>query len=154
LDIVTLACLTGIVPRAFAEPLTVKLHRGAEMVGLGRWLRKAERLDDAAVLFRRAIEKGLPDELLWRTIWDSALLEKKQGREAAATAMFSELSTVRNPHQSGALEELAKYFEHKEKNVAMALDMTDAALRLGKTESLLKRRARLEKKPSPARRLL
>ena len=106
------------------------------------------------MLFRRAIEKGLPDELLWRTIWDSALLEKKQGREAAATAMFSELSTVRNPHQSGALEELAKYFEHKEKNVAMALDMTDAALRLGKTESLLKRRARLEKKPSPARRLL
>jgi len=154
LDIVTLACLTGIVPRAFAEPLTVKLHRGAEMVGLGRWLRKADRLDDAAELFRRAIAKGLPDDLLWRTMWDSALLEKKQGREAAATAMFSELSTVRNPHQGGALEELAKYFEHKEKNVAMALDMTDAALRLGKTESLLKRRARLEKKPSPARRLL
>ncbi len=154
LDIVTLACLTGIVPRAFAEPLTVKLHRGAEMVGLGRWLRKAERLDDAAVLFRRAIEKGLPDELLWRTMWDSALLEKKQGREAAATAIFSELSTVRNPHQCGALEELAKYFEHKEKNVSMALDMTEAALRLGKTDSLLKRRARLEKKPSPARRLL
>ncbi len=154
LDIVTLACLTGIVPRAFAEPLTVKLHRGAEMVGLGRWLRKAERLDDAAVLFRRAIEKGLPDELLWRTMWDSALLEKKQGREAAATAIFSELSTVRNPHQGGALEELAKYFEHKEKNVSMALDMTEAALRLGKTDSLLKRRARLEKKPSPARRLL
>ncbi len=154
LDIVTLACLTGIVPRAFAEPLTVKLHRGAEMVGLGRWLRKAERLDDAAVLFRRAIEKGLPDELLWRTMWDSALLEKKQGRGAAATAMFSELSTVRNPHQCGALEELAKYFEHKEKNVAMAIDMTDAALRLGKTDSLLKRRARLEKKPTAGRRLL
>jgi hypothetical protein len=36
----------------------------------------------------------------------------------------------------------------------MALDMTDAALQLGRTPSLLKRRERLAKKEAPGRRLL
>lgn len=36
----------------------------------------------------------------------------------------------------------------------MALDMTDAALQLGRTPSLLKRRQRLAQKDAPARRLL
>jgi len=154
LDIVTLACLTGIVPRAFADPLAAPLRRGTEMVGLARWLQRAERFDDAAVLFGRAIQAGLPGDLLWRTMWDRALLEKRQGREAAATAIFTELSMIRNPHQSGAYEELAKFFEHKEKNYSMALDMTDAALQLGRTPALVKRRERLAKKEAPSRRLL
>lgn len=153
-DIVTLACLTGIVPRAFGSPMTVPLARAAEMVGLGRWLRKAERGEEAAELFRRAIAKGLPEELQWRTMWDCALLEKKQGREAGATALFSELSTVKNPHQGAALEELAKYFEHREKNIVMALEMTEAALRLERSEGLLKRRERLVKRLPGAGRLL
>jgi hypothetical protein len=142
-DILTLACLTGIIPRAFHAPLEVPLHRGAEMVGLARWLRTAGRVDEAIVLLRRALDKGLPDSLVWRTTWDCALLEKKRGNEAGSLALFTELTTARNPHQAGAFEELAKYFEHTEKNFALALDMTEEALRLGATAELARRRERL-----------
>jgi uncharacterized protein len=145
-DILTLACLTGIIPRAFHAPLEVPLHRGAEMVGLARWLRAAGRMEESVVLLRRALEKGLPDALSWRTLWDCALLEKRLGNEAGAVAMFSELSAARNPHQAGALEELAKYYEHAEKNYVLALDFTEQALGLGASAELERRRERLRKR--------
>lgn len=145
-DILSLACLTGIIPRAFHAPLEVPLHRGAEMVGLARWLRAAGRAPEAVVLLRRALTSGLPDTLSWRTIWDCALLEKKLGNESGALALFSELTTAVNPHRAEAYEELAKFYEHTEKNHALALDMTEEALRLAATPELRKRQERLRKR--------
>jgi len=144
IDILTLACLTGIVPRAFDSPVSHAFAHGAEMAGLARWLRSAERFDDAAVLFRRAIDKGLPDALMFRTMWDLAMLEKKQGREDAAIALYTELTQCRNEFQVDAHEELAKFYEHKERNYSMALDLVEAAIRLRDSAELRKRKLRLE----------
>ncbi|MFN3322499.1 MAG: ribonuclease H-like domain-containing protein [Bryobacteraceae bacterium] len=155
-DILTLACLAGIVPLAFRSPAEAALLHGAEMVGLARWLRQAERYDDAATLFRRAIDRGLPDELLFRTMWDLAMIEKRQGREQAALAVFSDLAAARNPYRVAALEELAKHYEHRERNYAMALEMTCLALSLEDTPALRRRETRLRTRlavPRP-RRLL
>ena len=116
------------------------------MVGLARWLRTAGRAEEAVVLLRRALATGLPDGLAWRTIWDCGLLEKKLGNEAGALSSFIELTTVRNPHQADAFAELAKFYEHKEKNYALALDMTEEALRLGPSPELGRRRERLLKR--------
>ena len=38
----------------------------------GRCLLQAERQEETLALFRRAVEMGLPDELLFRTMWDIA----------------------------------------------------------------------------------
>ena len=146
LDILTLACLTAIVPWAFRSPEAAPISHGAEMVGLGRWLRAADRCDDALQLFRKAIDKGLPDDLLFRTMWDVAVLEKKLGREPAALSLFTELASCRNAFRQSALEELAKYYEHREKNYPMALEFTRSAIELNPTEALLNRRARLERR--------
>ena len=43
MDILTLACLTAIVPRAFHPPEQAQFTHGAEMVGLARWWRQAEK---------------------------------------------------------------------------------------------------------------
>ena len=150
-DILTLACLTGIIPRAFHAPLDVPLHRGAEMVGLARWLRAAGRAGEAVVLLRRALAKGLPAALTWRTLWDCGLLEKKTGNEAGALALFTELTTARNPHQAEAFEELAKYYEHTDRNYALALDMTEEAQRLAPSPALSRRRERLVKRAAVRR---
>ena len=151
MDIVTLACLTGIVPLAFRSPEDAPLAHGAEMVGLGRWLIKAERCEDGLALFRRAIAKTLPDDLLFRTLWDIAGLEKKLGREPAALAVYTDLAASRNPHRVAALEELAKYYEHRERNYAMALEFTESALRLEDNDGLRRREARLRKKVAAPR---
>ncbi len=146
MDILTLACLTGIVPWAFRAPEQAKLTHGAEMVGLGRWLRKAEQYDRALELFRRGIDAGLRDELMFKTLWDVAALEKKCGRQDAALAVLTELAGSRNQFRTSAFEELAKYYEHSEKNYSMALEMTRTALGYEDTPALRKREERLSKR--------
>ncbi len=158
LDIVTLACLTAIVPRAFQpqgwEQFPVR--HPAELVGLGRWLRQAGQIDQATRLFRKAIEGGLTDELTWRTMWDLAALERKLEKHDAALAIYSELAGAGNPFQTAACEELAKHYEHKERNPSMAMEFVLTAMEIAPHPGLEKRRTRLEtkiRKPKP-RRLL
>ena len=79
-------------------------------------------------MLKRAIEAGLPDFLLFRALWDTALLEKKLGRPAAALRVFTELATCRNEYRVCALEEIAKYYEHEERNYTIALEITNQAL--------------------------
>jgi uncharacterized protein len=144
IDILTLACLTAIVPFAFRSPETAALRHGADFVGLARWLDRAGRQDEAVRLLRRAVEMGLPDSLLFRTLWDIAGMEKKLGREDAALAAVAELAGTRNPYRVRALEALAKHYEHRERNYAMALEMTRTARALEDTPAIRRRESRLK----------
>jgi len=145
-DVLSLACLTAVVPLAFREPHQVK--HAAEMVGLGRWLRNEGRLEEALHLFRNAINLKLSEDLVYHTLWQIGTIEKRLGRHDAAVAAWSELTTIVNPFRAQAYEQLAIYYEHREKNPQMALEMTRAALQLGSTGELLKRAARLAEKAS------
>jgi tetratricopeptide (TPR) repeat protein len=151
IDILTLACLTGIVPLAFRSPEEAPLHHGADWVGLARWLLKAERHEEALSLLRRAVERGLSDDLLFRTLWEIAMIEKRLGREAAALAAFTELASTRNPHRVAALQELAKHYEHRERNFALALEFTRAALEQEDSADLRHRAERLKQRLSRPR---
>jgi hypothetical protein len=146
MDIVTLACLTGIVPLAFRAPAEAPLTHGADLIGLARWLLRAERHEEALNLLRRAVERGLADHLLFRALWEIALLEKKLGRESEALAAFNELAASRNPYRVAALEELAKHYEHGERNHAAALEFTRSALALEDTSALRHRAGRLKRR--------
>jgi hypothetical protein len=144
IDILTLACLTAIVPLAFRAPEEAALRHGADFIGLARWLHQADRDEEALRLFRRAMEMGLPDELLFRTMWDIAAIERRLGRHDASVAVVSELAANRNPFRVRALEELAKHYEHREKNYAMALEMTLQALAFEDTPEIRRRELRLK----------
>jgi uncharacterized protein YprB with RNaseH-like and TPR domain len=156
IDILTLACLTAIVPRAFHAPAPTSAEggeanqaefaHGAEMVGLARWWRQAEQHENALALFRQAIDKNLSDDLLFRTLWDIAALEKKLGREDAALPVLTDLAACRNPWRAAAFVELAKYYERRERNYALALEMTRSAMELEPSEALDRRAARLQKR--------
>ena len=155
IDILSLACLTAIVPRAFHAGHDGFSH-GAEMVGLARWWRQAEQPENALALFRQAIQKNLSDELLFRTLWDIAALEKKLGREHAALPVLTDLARSRNPWRAAAFVELAKYYERRERNYALALEMTRSAIELDPSQALQRRAERLEKRiaaPKTARLL-
>jgi len=144
IDILSLACLTAIVPFAFRSPEDAALRHGPDVIGLARWLEQGGRREEALGLFRRAVELGLPDDLLFRTLWDIAATEKRLGRKDAAVAGFSELAGSRNAFRARALEELAKYYEHSERNPAMALEMTRQALEVEETAALRRREERLK----------
>lgn len=145
-DILSLACLTAIVPFAFRSPQEAVFRHGADLIGLARWLLKGEREEEASRLFRRAVELGLPDDLLFKTLWDVATIEKRLGREAAALAALTELTTSRNPYRARAYEALAKYYEHRERNYAMALEMIRGALQIADEPAMRRREQRLRER--------
>jgi uncharacterized protein YprB with RNaseH-like and TPR domain len=144
IDILSLACLTAIVPLAFRSPENAGLRHGADLIGLGRWVERAGRGEEALRLFRRAGVMGRADDLLFRTLWDIGIMEKKLGRADAALASMTELAASRNPYRVRALEALAKHYEHAERNYAMALEMTRAALEIEVTPALRRREVRLK----------
>ena len=143
LDIVSLACLTGIVPEAFRDPRNAKARHGTDLLGLARWLAVSDRAEDALALTRRAIDLGLPDEHLFRALFEAGLLEKKLGREAESLATFTDLTLSRNPWRVKAYEEVAKYYEHRERNFAMALECVRAARATADSVALATRESRL-----------
>lgn len=159
MDILTLACLTAIVPAAFrstdSDSLSrVGVHRGEDLAGIARWLLAAGEHEQSLALFKRAVDTGLPDRLLFRALWEIALLEKKLQRPHAALQVLTELAGCRNECRVLALEELAKYYEHDERNFMIALDFTNRALACGESDALAHRKQRLEKrlsKPRPRR---
>ncbi len=142
-DILSLAALTGVVCRAFGDPEGGDSLHAAEMAGLARWLQRTGRAEAALRLYRRAVERGLGDELLFRTLWDCALIEKKLGCIDAALATLGDLGASRNPFQAAAIEELAKHYEHRRREPARALELTEAALRIADSPALRRRQARL-----------
>jgi uncharacterized protein YprB with RNaseH-like and TPR domain len=159
IDILTLGCMTALVPAAFratdpASLAALGFRRGEEYVGIGRWCLAAGDAERALVLFRRAIEAGLPDSLLFRTIWDIGLVEKRCGREAAAVAAFGELASCRNAYRADALVELSKYYEHTERNFPLALDFAERAAELAPSEQSDRRIVRLRTKVARSARLV
>jgi tetratricopeptide (TPR) repeat protein len=118
------------------------------MIGLARWLRNEERLEEALALMRRAVNRRIAEPLLYETLWHIAEMERKLGRDDAALAVYTEISTTTNAYRGKAYERLAIHYEHKEKNALMALEMTQAALRISDSENLRKRAGRLLKKAS------
>jgi uncharacterized protein YprB with RNaseH-like and TPR domain len=146
LDIVSLACLTAIVPEAHRAPETLQLRHGSDHLGIARWLTQAGRHQEALKLFQRAIDLGLPDQLLFKTMLEMALLHKKQQNETASLTLFTELTESPNPCRVRAYEELAKYYEHKERNYALALEMATSARQESNTEESRHREDRLRQR--------
>jgi uncharacterized protein len=145
-DILSLACLTAIVPRAFRDPGDLPLRHGAEMAGVAAWMKAAGEMERARDLFCRARDAGLPDELLFRVLWDLATIERRLGNEDGAVEIWSDLAGSRNPFRVRALEELAKHYEHRLKDQATALEFTQAARALADSPALERREARLGKR--------
>ena len=142
IDILSLACLTAIVPRAFREPELLK--HGEELAGLARWFRQEERLEEAAKLMRLALTKPMRDELVWETLWHLGDIERKLERLDAAVAAWTELAAIGNPFQAQALERLGLHAERYDKNLAAALDFNRAAVAIESNEARRKRVERLE----------
>ncbi|HLK64785.1 MAG TPA: ribonuclease H-like domain-containing protein [Bryobacteraceae bacterium] len=147
IDILSLACLTAIVPAHFRSDegaCGTALRHGADLIGLARWLLQAARPEEALRLFRKAVEMGLRDDLLFRTLWDTAVIEKRLGRENAALALITELAESPNPYRVRAFEELAKHYEHRERNYSMALEMTRSAKAIADGPEIRRREERLK----------
>ena len=152
LDIVSLGCLSTILLAAYAAPHKTRLHHGSDLLGLARWLRRVGDDERALQLYRKAIQTGLSDNGLFRALWESAQLERKVGKRDAQLRLLRDLSRVGNMYRAAAFEELAKHYEHRERDYSRALEMTRSAQRYAPSQRLRHRENRLLRKAAVAAR--
>ena len=144
IDILSLACLAGIIPAAFRDPANASVRHGSDLLGLARWLKLAGRLEESLRLMRRAVALGLPDRDLFAALYEIGRIEKKLGLFEAAIATFTDLSLSPNPFRGCAYKEMARHFEHRERNLTRALECVRAAREIADSAALAGRQLRLE----------
>ena len=149
-DIVSLACLTGVVLPAFASPEDAALTHGQDLLGLARWLRRAGALETAVGIYQKAIDKGMMDNELFAALWETALIEKKRKEYSPMVEILSDLSQSPNPYQAKACVELAKYHERVAKNLPVALEHACRARALEPEADHERRCARLTRRVARA----
>ncbi len=140
-DVLTMAALVGL----YGEP--IENLGTSDLLGLSETLTRAKAFDHAERAANRAMEGGQGVEALEVR----ARLNKARGDKARALADFESLS--RDVDDPLVRLELAKLFEHHEKDFARALRMVEAGT--GEDdEARERRRSRLERRAADALRRL
>lgn len=157
-DIVNMILLTIEIGRIASEPLR-KLTHPEDQFSLARFYFQHRRFNDAIPLLEEVI-RTQPNTLIGKeALFLLSLIYKKMGDHPRAGELMRQLLQQQRDHPH-AIEELAKYYEHREKNYPAALELVEQGIEyielleqlgkesplLGIKDSLLYRRNRLLRK--------
>ena len=151
LDILSLACLTAMLLRCVDDPPAAPLRHGQDIFSLARWTGQRGDDESASRLYEKAIRAGLPPGTLADALWEAARHERRLGRHDRKVGLLRDLASLSRSYRTDAWIELAKHYEHREKDYAEALELTRRAMRLAPSDDLLHREVRLKRKLGKAR---
>lgn len=156
IDVLSLAALLSHMSYQISDPSDERLEHAVDLVAIGKLYADLGYLDDAYKYYQRALEfETLNPDDYWGVIYQLSFIQKKRGDYEAAKALW-ELATQQK--QIYAFEELAKLYEHIERNFGAALKWTEDALmtiseetfptydRVHWEDSLIHRKTRLQRK--------
>jgi len=155
MDILTLAALTNHIAHLLADPLDGRVEYALDLAAIGKLNQDLGYLDQAAHIYEHCLEQNLPEDSRRQTVERLSMLHKKRGEMPLAISLWWQAAADRHIY---AHEELAKYYEHTEKNIPEALRWTESALailsmpgtpfteKLQWEDSLKHRLARLQRK--------
>ncbi len=143
IDIVTLACLTSLVLAAVGDPDAAPLAHPVDLYSLGAWVAKVGNREKAARLYERALAASLPGEIDWRARAELAALYKRARDWPRALPLWTDVAASRSGYAAEALEELAKYYEHRVRDYPRALEVARSAPAASEWQHRI---ARLERK--------
>lgn len=155
-DVVSLAALLSHLAEIVTHPFETSNLHSLDLVSVGRLFEHLGRLEKAAGVYRFALEQtDLPQDVYWDTAKRLSFVFKRRGDIEPAMKLWQEAA---GHNFVFACEELAKYYEHNQKDFYTAMVWTDKALnmitdqpgsaldRLYWQETLEHRKSRLEKK--------
>jgi tetratricopeptide (TPR) repeat protein len=127
-DIVSLAALLNQLVGIIEKPLENPNQHSLELVAVGKLYQDIGKTEMATKIYQVALGRDdLPDEIFWDTNKRLSFLYKRQGDLRAALAIWEKSASHGYIY---ACEEIAKYFEHQERNFYHALAWTDRALEI------------------------
>jgi uncharacterized protein YprB with RNaseH-like and TPR domain len=124
IDILSLAGLLSHMAFLLHEPFSDKIQHGEDVVALARFFESMDDIKKAQTLYQKALEFDLSEDLYWDTLERFSFLLKRKEDWTSAIALW-ELAAEH--HALYAYEELAKYYEHRLKDLSLAYQWTSAA---------------------------
>jgi uncharacterized protein YprB with RNaseH-like and TPR domain len=130
LDILSLASLAVHLDMVLADPFGGLLTDGADFFSMGRIAERAENLELAAACFEEALRTGLGREMRGEVLLRLGTVQKRQRAWEAALVTWEHMVDEGGDRALEGLIEIAKYFEHVERDYGQALECVRHALSL------------------------
>ena len=130
MDIVAMVALLEHIAWMAEEPLDGRIPHAEDLASIAMWLEQQKHIEEAIALYDACLQGRLPEELRQKVMERFALLKKRDEDWNAAVALWIINAT------KGSIDshiELAKYHEHRTKNIDEALHWTQKAIKLLRT---------------------
>jgi uncharacterized protein YprB with RNaseH-like and TPR domain len=127
MDVLSLAAILSHVAELLDDPLSGAVVHGLDLVAMGRLFENLGRLETAAQLYQRGLARDPPEEMYWKAVRWLSFAQKRRGNLSAAVELWREAA---RSGQIYAHVELAKFYEHKQRDYSQAAQWTHAALAL------------------------
>lgn len=126
MDVVAMAALLGHVSELLDNPYNGRVEHSLDFIALGKLFEDMNHLDEAARLYERGLELGLQESDFGVAVKRLSILQKKRGDLNQAIKLWQEAA---HKHHIYAHVELAKYYEHKMRDVKKSLQWANSAKR-------------------------
>lgn len=133
MDIVSMVALLNHMTTLLAEPLNNTVRNGIDLVSLGRIFQDLGDYDTAADLYSHAIASNLPKNIWRKVLYNWSNMEKRRENLAIAVELWENAA---EQNEIFAHIELAKHYEHREKDYFQAIVWTQTALNLVKSGTI------------------
>lgn len=125
MDVVAMAALLAHVNEVMEDPYGGHVEHGLDFVALGKLFEDLGRWKEAARLFERGLELNLTETDFGLAVRRLSILQKRRGDFNEAIRLWE--AAAANGHIYAHIE-MAKYYEHKCRDVKTALQWTRSAL--------------------------
>jgi uncharacterized protein YprB with RNaseH-like and TPR domain len=125
MDVVAMAALLAHMNDIMQSPFDGKIQHGLDFVALGKLFEDIGHWDEAARLFERGLELNLTETDFGVAVKRLSILQKRRGDLSEAVRLW--VAAAGRGHLYAFIE-LAKHYEHKERNMESALQWTRSAL--------------------------
>lgn len=155
MDVTAMAALLAHMNDMLESPYDGRVQHGLDFVALGKLFEDLGRVEEAARLFERGLESPMGEADFHVAVKRLSILQKRRGDYEEAIRLWQDAAKAGHIY---AHVELAKYYEHKTRDVKAALKWTRSARRMAERadlpayarkhwlEEIDRRLARLEKK--------
>jgi uncharacterized protein YprB with RNaseH-like and TPR domain len=125
MDVVAMAALLAHTNEMLENPYGGCVEHGLDFVALGKLFEDLGHWEEAARLFERGLELNLTESDFGVAVKRLSILQKRRGDFNEATRLWE--AAAANGHIYAHIE-MAKYYEHKRRDVKTALQWTRSAL--------------------------
>jgi hypothetical protein len=126
MDVVAMAALLAHMNDMLENPYGGKVEHGLDFVALGKLFEDLGHREQAARLFERGLEFELDESDFGVAVKRLSILQKRRGDMGEAIRLWEDAAKRGHLY---AFIELAKYYEHKQRDLKSAMKWTKSALK-------------------------